>query len=154
MSERSTEADAAWAEALARVRLQRMRGKRARPPAPPVASAARRVLRPFAKKGGAPVTVLKARWKEIAGDKLSKVCRPEKISGGKNGRTLTLVVLAAAAPAVQHQSETIRQRASVALGGDISKVKLVHGALSDRTDLKKPPPRTLTPEERRGLEAR
>ena len=67
----------------------------------------------------------------MVGPQLARLCRPEKVGTVKGGRQLTLIVIPAAAGLVQHQSEMIRQRVSVAAGGDILKIKLVQGALSN-----------------------
>ena len=100
------------------------------------------------------IQMLQARWREIAGEQLWKFCRPEKLSGGKDGRVLTLRVLPQAAPMVQHQSETIRQRVSVAAGGDITAIRLVQGPLkSGEAPKPRRVTRPLTPKERADLEA-
>ncbi len=116
--------------------------------------AAERIVR---KSGGAKmpaIEMLKARWREIAGEQLWKYCRPEKLSGGKNGRILVLRVLPQAAPIVQHQSETIRERVSIAAGGDVTGIRIVQGPL---TGGPVPAPRrkvrALSPAERTELES-
>ena len=131
-----------------------MRGRAAKPPMAQIGVAAERLTR---KSGGAKmpaIKMLQTRWREIAGDQLYKYCRPERLSGGKDGRVLTLRVLPQAAPMVQHQSETIRQRVSVAAGGDITSIKLVQGPLkTGETPKPRRAPRPLTPKERADLEA-
>ena len=42
---------------------------------------------------------------------------------------LTLLVVPQAAPMVQHQSETLRQRVSVSAGGDITAIRIKQGPL-------------------------
>ena len=136
------------------MRLRYMRGRAARPPMAQIGLAAERLAR---KSGGAKmpaIQMLKSRWREIVGDQLWKFCRPERLSGSKDGRVLTLRVLTQAAPIVEHQSETIRQRVSVAAGGDITRIRLVHGNLtSGETPKARRRPRPLTPRERADLEA-
>ena len=141
-------------EARARVRLRYMRGRAATPGMSKVGVAAERLTRKSGAKKLPPIQVLKRRWREIAGEQLYKFCRPERLSGGKDGRVLPLRVLPQAAPMVQHQSETIRQRVSVAAGGDVISIKLVQGALTT-TETVKPRRviRPLTPKERADLEA-
>jgi hypothetical protein len=75
------------------------------------------------------------------------------MAGTKDGRVLTVRVLPAAAPLIQHQSETIRQRVSVAAGGDIIKLKLVQGELGSKRRTAILPPREMTPEALAKLEA-
>ncbi|MEL7481950.1 MAG: DciA family protein, partial [Pseudomonadota bacterium] len=84
-------------------------------------------------KGNAPkgttLMRLQVDWTDLVGERLSKVCRPVKLSGAKTGQTLTLRVLPAASALVQHQGETLRQRLSVAAGGTIVRLKLEQGPL-------------------------
>ncbi|MEO0981876.1 MAG: DciA family protein [Pseudomonadota bacterium] len=141
-------------EAYARVRLRRQRGKPARPAAPGVGLAARKALRSLDAPTGSPLTTIKARWSEIVGERLAAVTRPEKISGGGASRTLTLRVAPAAAPLVQHQSETLRQRLSVAAGGTIAKIKIVQGAVGSAGAAGRPQRRAVGAAERAELEAR
>lgn len=115
--------------------------------------AAERIGRKSGAKKLPPIQVLRQRWREIAGEQLYKYCRPEKLSGGKDGRVLTLRVIPQAAPMVQHQSETLRQRVSVSAGGDITSIRIVQGPLTT-TDTKPLRRRTraLSPKERKQLE--
>jgi hypothetical protein len=141
-------------EARARVRLRYMRGRAAKPPMAQIGLAAERLARKSGGKKLPPIQVLQARWREIAGEQLYKFCRPEKLSGGKDGRVLTLRVLPQAAPMVQHQSETIRQRVSIAAGGDVTSIRLVQGALkTGETPKPRRMARPLTAKERAELEA-
>ncbi|MEZ5986723.1 MAG: DciA family protein [Hyphomonas sp.] len=142
-------------EARARVRLRYMRGRAVTPGMAKIGVAAERLTRKSGAKKLPPIQILKARWREIAGEQLYKYCRPERLSGGKDGRVLTLRVVPQAAPMVQHQSETIRQRVSVAAGGDVTAIKLVQGPLTSTEPPKKPRriARPLTPKERADLEA-
>ncbi|MAN46246.1 MAG: DUF721 domain-containing protein [Alphaproteobacteria bacterium] len=141
-------------EARARVRLRYMRARRAHQGMNQIGLAAERIGRKSGAKKLPPIQVLRQRWREIAGEQLYKYCRPERLSGGKAGRVLTLKVLPQAAPMVQHQSETLRQRVSVSAGGDITAIKIVQGALqsSDVKPLRRKT-RPLTPKERQELEA-
>ena len=94
------------------------------PGIPQIGLAAERLGRKVGAKKLPAVQVLQRRWREIVGEKLYPFCRPEKITGGKDGRVLTLRVIPQAAPIVQHQVETIRQRVSVSAGGDIIAIKI------------------------------
>lgn len=144
--------DAAWDEAMARARLKRMRAKPAFQPRNTIGRNVRAITRKHLKGSGSPIAKLKDDWTQIVGEKMASYCRPEKISGPKTGRTLTLRVLPAAAALVQHQGETIRQRVSVLAGGNITKLKLVQGPLSGKSTGVKKPQRALTAQERAELE--
>jgi len=142
-------------EARALVKLRYSRARALRPPMKAVAISADRVSR---KSGAAklpPLKLLQARWREIAGEQLYKFSHPEKISASKDGRILTLRVIPQAAPLVQHQSETIRQRVSVAAGGDITAIRIVQGTIQRgaETLAYRPRARQLTPEEAVMLDA-
>lgn len=132
-----------------------MRATRAHPGMRQIGLTAERIGRKSGAKKLPPIQVLRQRWREIAGEKLYQYCRPEKLSGGKDGRVLTLKVIPQAAPLVQHQAETIRQRVSVAAGGDVTSIRIVQGTLS--TGEKQTPTRSfrrLTAQERADLESR
>tara|TARA_R110000737_G_scaffold216552_1_gene232980 strand:+ start:1182 stop:1757 length:576 start_codon:yes stop_codon:yes gene_type:complete len=140
-------------EARARVRLRYQRARKVHPGIPQIGLAAERLGRKVGAKKLPAVQVLQRRWREIVGEKLYPFCRPEKITGGKDGRVLTLRVIPQAAPIVQHQVETIRQRVSVSAGGDIIAIKIVQGALNTSEPTKprrKAPP--LTAAQRQQLE--
>ena len=144
---------AQWDEALARVQLKRRRGKQIRPAPPTLGKAVRSVTRKHLKTTGASLAKLRDTWPDLVGEKLSRFCRPEKLTGTKSGRTLTLKVLPAAAALIQHQSETIRQRLSVAAGGNITQLKLIQGDFA--TDARRPrrrPRRALSIIEERQLQ--
>jgi len=145
-------ADATWDEAMARARLRRLRARPVRLAPKSVGRDVRRVTRKHLKGTGSPVSKLKDDWEKIVGERLAKLCRPEKISGSKAGRTLTLRVLPAAAALIQHQSETIRQRVSVTAGGDVTKLKLLQGPLRANDKPIRKPPRPLTAAERADLD--
>lgn len=142
------------AEAQARVRLRYSRARKVRPVAPTIGRIASTLNRKKGDKKLPPIKLLKRRWREMVGESLSKVCAPEKITGKKGERNLVLKVIPAAATLVQHQSETIRERVSVAVGGDIKTIKLIQGQLPGRTAML-PKPRSkavITPEMRREVE--
>ncbi len=140
-------------EARARVRLRHQRAKPARRPPPPIGFAAARLVRKQTKGKGPAIQRLKDDWREIAGDAFWQVCRPEKITGGAAGRVLTLKVLPAAAVMVQHQIETLRQRVSLAAGGQIEAIKIVQGPLGAAGNARmRRITRPLTPTEQHDLE--
>ena len=83
---------------------------------------------------------LKARWVEVIGDKLSKVCEPVRIVKGK-GRpgTLEIRVAGAYAPLIQHQSQVVIDRINLFLGsGTIDKLRLIQGPLSVKPQATQP----------------
>jgi len=120
-------------EARARVRLRYTKAKAVHPGPGTLGKAAMRLTRKKAPKTGATIGKLKLDWENIVGEQLNRLCRPEKLGATRGGRLLTLKVIPAAAGLVQHQSEMIRQRVSVIAGGDITKIKLVQGPLSNNS---------------------
>ncbi len=141
------------AEARARVALRYKRARASRTPPPDIGRVAAKYARKTLPEPGSGLQRLKARWAEIVGESLAKYCEPEKLSASKSGRTLTLKVIPQAAPIIQHRSGEIRQRVSVAAGGDIARLKIVQGPLSGtKPPAPKPPRRDLTPDEIAWLE--
>ena len=114
-------------EARARVKLRYAKAKPVHPGPGTIGKAAMRLARKKMPTKAPTLSRLKVQWKEIVGEQLARLCRPEKLTPAKGGRRLTLTVIPAAAGLVQHQSEIIRQRVSVAAGGDITAIKLLHG---------------------------
>jgi hypothetical protein len=141
-------------EARALVKLRYTRARALRAPMKAVAIPADRVGRRSGAGKLPPLKLLQARWREIAGEQIYKFSHPEKISASGDGRVLTLRVIPQAAPLVQHQSETIRQRVSVAAGGDITAIRIVQGPIQRgaETVTYRPRARPLTPDEAQALE--
>lgn len=117
------------AEAQARVRLRYAKTKPVAPGPPTLGRLSKKITRKALPEKAAGLTRLQTQWSDIVGDQLSRLCYPEKIGRAPGGRQLTLRVVPAGAGLVQHQSEMIRQRVSVAAGGDIVRIKLTQGAL-------------------------
>lgn len=147
---------AARDEAFARVRLRHSRGKPAHPgmAKADLGKAVRRLVRKKVKGKGSAVAKLRDEWPEIVGPQLSNLCRPVKITGAREGRILKLSVVRAAAALIEHSMERIRQRASVAAGGDIYKVVIDDHLMGVKTaqgelDL---PPKPLSQEDLADLE--
>ncbi|MBA3069798.1 MAG: DUF721 domain-containing protein [Hyphomonas sp.] len=142
-------------EARALVKLRYSRARALKPPMKPLAIAADRVGRKTGAAKLPPLKLLQARWREIAGEQLYRFSHPEKLSSSKDGRILTLRVVPQAAPLVQHQSETIRQRVSVSAGGDITGIRIVQGTISRgaETITYRPRSRPLTPDETETIES-
>ena len=138
-------------EARARVKLRYAKAKPVHPGPGTLGKAAMRLTRKRLPNKAPTLSRLKVQWKEIVGEQLARLCRPEKLTPAKGGRRLTLTVIPAAAGLVQHQSEIIRQRVSVAAGGDITAIKILQGHFGAAP---KPPtaaPVPLTPEQRDAL---
>ena len=141
-------------EARARVKLRYAKAKPVHPGPGTIGKAAMRLTRKAIPKKGATLGRLKVQWSEIVGEQLARLCRPEKLIPAKGGRRLTLTVIPAAAGLVQHQSEMIRQRVSVAAGGDITAIKILQGHLTTPSQRAKPSRSVpLTPEQRDALVA-
>ncbi len=139
-------------EARARVRLRYAKAKPVHPGPPTIGKAALSLARKTLPQSGATIDKLKDQWEILVGPQLTRLCRPEKLSSTKGGRILTLKVIPAAAGLVQHQAEMIRQRVSVAAGGDITKLKLVQGPLTSGPTAKpNAPPVPLTLQQREAL---
>lgn len=117
------------AEARARVRLRYAKTRPVDPGPPTLGRLTKKIARKALPEKAAGISRLQMQWTEIVGEQLARLCYPEKIGRAPGGRQLTLRVVPAGAGLVQHQSEMIRQRVSVAAGGDLVKIKLVQGAL-------------------------
>ncbi|MBK8199806.1 MAG: DUF721 domain-containing protein [Acidobacteria bacterium] len=141
-------------EARALVKLRYSRARALKPPMKPLGMSADRVGRKAGTAKLPPLKLLQARWLEIAGEQLYRYSHPEKISATKDGRTLTLRVVPQAAPIIQHQSETLRQRVSIAAGGDITAIRIVQGPIQRgaETVTYRRKTRPLTPDEARTVE--
>ncbi len=139
-------------EARARVRLRYQRGKTLKPPPKPIGAAITRVARKALPEKGPAIGRLKLQWTDIVGASIARVCEPEKIGAGNKGRVLTVKCIPAASTMIQHQSELIRQRVSVSLGGDVREIRIIQGPLT-RNPLPKPsrPKRPLSGDEREAL---
>ncbi len=156
MTDKTTPEQAARDEAFARVRLRHSRAKPAHPgmAQASIGRAAGRLVRKKVKGKGSAVSRLRDQWEEIVGPQLAKLCRPVKITGAREGRVLKLSVVRAAAALIEHSQEQIRQRASVAAGGDIYKVVIgdhLLGVKQGQGELSLPP-KPLTVEELSELE--
>ncbi|MEM9573010.1 MAG: DciA family protein [Pseudomonadota bacterium] len=138
-------------EARARVKLRYAKAKPVHPGPGTIGKAAMRLTRKKLPTKAPTLSRLKVQWTEIVGEQLARLCRPEKLTPAKGGRRLTLTVIPAAAGLVQHQSEIIRQRVSVAAGGDITAIKLIQGHFGPAPKVKANKTIPLTPEQREAL---
>lgn len=144
------------AEARARALLRHARGKALHPGAPTVGQAAAGFVRKAAPETAPGIARLKAQWREIVGEDIARYCQPEKLSGKKGDRMLTLRVIPQAAPIIQHRGQEIRQRLSSVAGGVVTRLKIVQGPLSYTAPAFAPrrPRRELTAAELAELEAK
>ena len=88
-------------------------------------------------KFGRGASALEPRWREIVGDRLARVTRPQKLTRGKAGGpgTLELRVAGPAALLVQHQSEDILARVNLFLGpGSVDRLRIAQGPIKPLAD--------------------
>ncbi len=120
--------------------------RRTRPmprPAPPAGRALAPLIRELDEKFGRGAGALEPRWREIVGDQLARVTRPQKLTKGrmgpdgrKAGGTLELRVAGPAALLVQHQSADILARVNLFLGaGAVDKLRIAQGPVKPSTPL-------------------
>lgn len=109
--------------------------KRTRPaprPAPPAGRALAKFVRELDEKYGRGAGALEPRWREIVGDQLARVTRPQKLSRarGATGGVLELRVSGPAALLVQHQSADILARVNLFLGaGSVDRLRIAQGPI-------------------------
>jgi hypothetical protein len=115
--------------------LSRRRTRPAARPAPPAGRALAPFIRELDEKYGRGAGALEPRWREIVGDQLARVTRPQKLTKGRagpdgknGGGTLELRVAGPAALLVQHQSADILARVNLFLGpGAVDKLRIAQG---------------------------
>lgn len=136
-------------EAKAQIKLRYMRARALRQPGNSIGFVSQRLTRKLLKnKAKTPhIIKLKMHWPEIVGEEISKYCFPEKLTGAASNRTLTLKVVPAAAPIIQHQSEIILSRVKISLGGTITRIKILQGPLNPYSPPVKRTTRNLTSNE-------
>ncbi len=82
-----------------------------RPAAPPLGRFAASLIADLARRTRFVDPDIAARWTELAGPELSKLCRPGRLTGGPSGRTLEVIVPhGAAAASVEFAAETLKRR--------------------------------------------
>ncbi len=121
------------AESEAMDRLARHRAIPHKPPATRLSKSVSKMARRLLKDEAPGIELLKTRWKDLVGERLSKVSTPQKLTGKKGELVLTLEILPAAAPLFQHHGEALRQKLSVQLGGGLKSIRMVHKADAGRT---------------------
>lgn len=110
--------------------LSRRRTRPAPRPAPPAGRALASFVRELDEKYGRGAGALEPRWREIVGDQLARVTRPQKLTKSRagGGGTLELRVAGPAALLVQHQSADILARVNLFLGpGAVEKLRIAQG---------------------------
>ncbi|MGQ2990492.1 MAG: DUF721 domain-containing protein [Brevundimonas sp.] len=113
--------------------LSRKRTRPAPRPAPPVGRALTKFVRELDEKYGRGAGALEPRWREIVGDQLARVTRPQKLSKGRGGTggVLELRVAGPAALLVQHQSAEILSRVNLFLGaGSVDRLRIAQGPVA------------------------
>ncbi|MFN4091266.1 MAG: DUF721 domain-containing protein [Brevundimonas sp.] len=126
--------------------------RRTRPmprPAPRAGRALQGLIKELDERFGRGSSALEPRWREIVGDRLAGVSRPQKLTKGRDGQggTLELRVAGPAALLVQHQAEDILARVNLFLGaGTVTKLRIAQGPV-------KPLPATAVPPRRIGKPA-
>ena len=109
--------------------------------APPAGRALAPLIKQLDAKFGRSAGTLEPRWREIVGDRLARVTRPQKLTRGKGGAggTLELRVAGPAALLVQHQSEDILARVNLFLGpGSVDRLRIAQGPVKPPSDLARP----------------
>jgi hypothetical protein len=118
-------------------------------PAPRAGRALQGLIKELDAKFGRGASALEPRWREIVGDRLAGVSRPQKLTRGRDGQggTLELRVAGPAALLVQHQAEDILARVNLFLGtGAVTKLRIAQGPV-------KPLPAAAAPSHRVGKPA-
>ena len=109
--------------------LSRRRTRPVPRPAPRAGKALTPLIKKLDEQFGRGAGALEPRWREIVGDQLARVTRPQKLTRGKTGGgTLELRVAGPAALLVQHQSADILARVNLFLGpGAVDKLRIAQG---------------------------
>jgi hypothetical protein len=115
--------------------LAERRTRPARRPPPVAGKGLTQMLKALEEKFGQGPDVLRARWREIAGETLAARTEPIKlIKTRTGGATLELKVDGPAAALIQHQAPELLARVNLYLGeGQVSRLRIVQGRV-------KPPP--------------
>ncbi|QLQ12132.1 MAG: DUF721 domain-containing protein [Brevundimonas sp.] len=124
-------------EAEAREILARRRTRPAPRPAPKAGKALHKLVRELDDRFGKGAGALEPRWREIVGERLARVTRPQKLTKGRGnaGGTLEMKVAGAAALLVQHQSQEIIDRVNLFLGpGSVERLRISQGPIPPLKD--------------------
>ena len=115
-----------------------LREKRTRPqfrPPPPMGRSLRPLLKQLDERFGSGPGALRARWREIAGERVASFTEPVKLTKprGGGGGILELRVQGPAAALIQHQGPEILARVNLFLGpGSVEKLRIVQGPVRTR----------------------
>ena len=123
--------------------LSRRRTRPVPRPAPRAGKALTPLIKKLDEQFGRGAGALEPRWREIVGDRLARVTRPQKLTRGRGGAggTLELRVAGAAALLVQHQSEEILSRVNLFLGpGAVAKLRIAQGPVKPLAERERPRP--------------
>lgn len=132
-------------EAETRDILARKRTRAAPRPTPPAGRALTKFVRDLDDRYGRGAGALEARWREIVGDQLARVTRPQKLSKGRGAAAgvLELRVAGPAALLVQHQSADILARVNLFLGaGSVDRLRIAQGPVKPLSAPAAAPPRS------------
>ena len=122
--------------------LSRRRTRPAPRPAPRAGKALTPLIKKLDEKFGRGAGALEPRWREIVGDRLARVTRPQKLTKGKAGQP----VAGATALLVQHQSEDILARVNLFLGaGSVDRLRIAQGPVKPLTEAAARPKRAAKP---------
>jgi len=128
--------------------LSRRRTRPAPRPVPRAGKSLAPLIKKLDEQFGRGASALEPRWREIVGDRLARVTRPQKLTRGKGGQpgVLELRVAGAAALLVQHQSEEILSRVNLFLGaGSVDRLRIAQGPVKPLSEPAQRPARSTTP---------
>ena len=128
--------------------LSRRRTRPAPRPVPRAGKSLAPLIKKLDEQFGRGASALEPRWREIVGDRLARVTRPQKLTRGKGGQpgVLELRVAGAAALLVQHQSEEILSRVNLFLGaGSVDRLRIAQGPVKPLSEPAQRPKRSATP---------
>ncbi len=111
-------------EQAAIARLEAVKTKKRWSPASPLHVALHKAIAPLIRDHGPAVGSLQARWAEIVGPQIAKLCQPARLAPSKTGHTLYLRAPSAASIAIQHAADTIIDRVELATGAKIKSIKI------------------------------
>lgn len=113
-------------------RLMTMPARRAARALPTIGPRVRTIVRPLLRGRGASLAEISLRWKELAGTRLAKLCRPEKLVRSRDGTVLVLVARGGAGAAfVELESEALTGRINAAFGrGFVARLRITQGRIA------------------------
>lgn len=116
----------------------------------PVARLLARATRPLMGRIQAATARLALDWPQIVGPALASVTAPDRLSGGKDGRVLTIRAAGPVALELQHLAPQLVERINAHAGpGLVSRLRFIQaprGAAEPQAPAPAPPPRRLPPE--------